>query len=323
MRTEVIELESAVGMLLCAPIFHPSGKKLLAKGHQISEQDIQLLGQEGHQSVPVAVLEDSEIPEDVASKKLAAEAACGTMEIRMSAGGRANLYATGDCCLLVNERLLQRVNASGIVTIATAPNFCHAAAGQRVATVKTAPFAVQRRDFEAAARLVSEEGPILQARPMGDPSIAVLYCDLKNANRARQLFEGIMRSRLERFPKGPGYALACLEQEATVARALQHLLHPRPTLVLVASTTAPAGPDDVVGRAMRQVGCEIESFLAPVEPGNLLLLSYAGGIPVVSAPGCFRSPRPNVVDLILPPLLARYRISATEISTLGHGGLLH
>ena len=323
MRTQVIELESAVGMLLCAAIFHPSGKKLLAKGHQISEEDIKLLGQEGHRRVPVAVLEDNEIPEDEASKKLAAEAACGTMEIRMSAGGRANLYATGHCCLLVDEALLQRVNASGIVTMATAPNFCYAAPGQRVATVKTAPFAVHRPDFEATSRLVREEGPILQARPMGEPSIAVLYCDLNNSDRARRLFEGIMRNRLERFPKGPGYALSCLEEEATVARALKHLLHPRPTVVLVASTTAPAGPDDVVGRAMRHIGCEIESFLAPVEPGNLLLLAYAAGTPVVSAPGCFRSPRPNVVDLILPPLLARYHISAAEISTLGHGGLLH
>ena len=64
------------------------------------------------------------------------------------------------------------------------------------------------------------------------------------------------------------------------------------------------------------------SSTAPVEPGNLLLLCYAGEIPVVAAPGCFRSPRANVVDLVLPPLLARYPLTAAEISTLGHGGLL-
>jgi molybdenum cofactor cytidylyltransferase len=84
----------------------------------------------------------------------------------------------------------------------------------------------------------------------------------------------------------------------------------------------PAGPEDAVGRGISEVGCRLESFLAPVEPGNLLLLAYAGEIPVVAAPGCFRSPKPNVVDLVLPPLLARYPLSAAEISTLGHGGLL-
>jgi molybdenum cofactor cytidylyltransferase len=107
-----------------------------------------------------------------------------------------------------------------------------------------------------------------------------------------------------------------------VARALEHLLRHQPTVVLIASTTAPAGPSDAVGKAIERIGCKLERFLAPVEPGNLLLLAYAGEIPVVAAPGCFRSPKPNVVDLLLPPLLARYRVSAAEVARLGHGGLL-
>ena len=73
-----------------------------------------------------------------------------------------------------------------------------------------------------------------------------------------------------------------------VGRALEHLLRARPTVVLMTSTTAPAEPEDVVGRAMSKVGCAVESFLAPVEPGNLLLLAYCGDVPVVAAPGCFR-----------------------------------
>ena len=81
-------------------------------------------------------------------------------------------------------------------------------------------------------------------------------------------------------------------------------------MILVASTTAPAGPEDVIGQAMARVGGQVERFLAPVEPGNLLLLAYKDDVPIISAPGCFRSAKPNVVDLILPPLLARYRVTA-------------
>jgi molybdenum cofactor cytidylyltransferase len=107
-----------------------------------------------------------------------------------------------------------------------------------------------------------------------------------------------------------------------VSRGLQHLLRSKPSVILVASTTAPAGPEDVVGRAMDKVGGQLERFLAPVEPGNLLLMGYKDDVPVVSAPGCFRSAKPNVVDLVLPPLLARYRVSGWEVACLGHGGLL-
>src|SRR5262249_51700846 len=107
-----------------------------------------------------------------------------------------------------------------------------------------------------------------------------------------------------------------------VAYSLLRLLQSKPTCVLVGSTTAPAGPDDVIGRAMVRIGCQIERFLAPVEAGNLLLLAYKDGIPIVSAPGCFRSAKPNVLDLLLPPMLARYQMSSWDIVGLGHGGLL-
>jgi len=107
-----------------------------------------------------------------------------------------------------------------------------------------------------------------------------------------------------------------------VANSLRHLLRVRPTAVLIASTTAPAGPEDVIGRAMIRAGCRIERFMAPVEPGNLFLLGYKDNVPVVSAPGCFRSAKPNVVDLMLPPMLARYHVSGWEVACLGHGGLL-
>jgi molybdenum cofactor cytidylyltransferase len=170
--------------------------------------------------------------------------------------------------------------------------------------------------------ILRERGPILQARPIRNPSVAVLYSDVTSGDRARQLFENITRQRLERFRVNNHYALACIEDEMTVARSLQHLLKMRPTVIMVASTTAPAGPEDVVGRAMARIGCHIERFLAPVEPGNLFLMGYRDEIPVISAPGCFRSAKPNVVDLVLPPMLARYRVSGWEVACLGHGGLL-
>jgi molybdenum cofactor cytidylyltransferase len=143
-----------------------------------------------------------------------------------------------------------------------------------------------------------------------------------HGDRARQLFENIMRQRVESFGITPSYVLAAQEEEGAVARGLQHLLRAKPAVILVASTTAPAGPDDVIGRAMIRIGCHLERFLAPVEPGNLFLLGYSEEIPIVSAPGCFRSAKPNVVDLVLPPLLARYRVSGWEVACLGHGGLL-
>lgn len=288
----------------------------------LSEEDVRLLETEGLGQVWVTELEEGEVGEDVAVSQAAAELGCGSLEIRLAAGGRANLFAAEDCCVLVDDELLRQINCASSIVISTSPNFQFARAGQRIATVKSAPFAVPRSQLEAVTSILRERGPILQARPIRSPRVAILYTDPLHGDRARQLFEPVVRQRLERFGCQPSYALAVLEEEGAVTRALQHLLRANPTCVLIASTTAPAGPEDTIGQAMSKAGCHLERFLAPVEPGNLMLLAYRNDTPVLSAPGCFRSAKPNVVDLVLPPMLAHYRVSGWEIACLGHGGLL-
>ncbi len=322
MRAQTVDIRQSTGRVLCCTIFRPGGKKLLAKGHVISEEDVQLLATEGLDQVWVTELEEGEVPEDEAVMVVASAMGCGAVEVRPAPGGRANLFATEDCCVLLDDDLLRQINCTSSIVIATATNFSYARAGQRIATVKSAPFAVAQAELDTVRSIVQERGPILQARPIRNPTVAVLYSDPIYGERARQLFENIVRQKLERFGADPNFSLAVVEEDGPIVRALQHLLRAQPSTVLVASTTAPAGPADTVGRAMAQVGCHLEKFLAPVEPGNLLLLGYKDDIPVVSAPGCYRSAKTNVVDLMLPPMLARYRVSGWEIACLGHGGLL-
>jgi hypothetical protein len=322
MRAQTVDVKSSTGRILCCTVFRPGGKKLLAKGHVISEEDVRVLESEGMETIWVTELEEGEVSEDDTVCQVAGEMGCGSFEIRLAAGGRANLVATESCCVLVDDELLKQINCTASVVIATATNFSYAVAGQRIATVKSAPFAVAKDQLEAVIGILRERGPILQARPIRNPSVGVLYSDPISGERARQLFENIMRQRLERFGVNANFVLACTEEENSVARCLQHLLRSKPSVVLVASTTAPAGPEDVVGQAMLKVGAQVERFLAPVEPGNLLLLAYKDEVPIISAPGCFRSAKPNVVDMVLSPLLARYRVTGWEIACLGHGGLL-
>jgi len=303
-------------------VFRPGGKKLLAKGHVISDEDVRVLESEGMESIWVTELEEGEVGEDDAVCQVASEMGCGSFEIRLAAGGRANLLATENCCVLVDDELLKQINCTASVVIATSLNFSYAVAGQRIATVKSAPFAVAKDQLEAVIGILKERGPILQARPVRAPSVGVLYTDPISGERARQLFENIMRQRLERFGVSANFVLSCTEDENSVARCMQHLLRSKPCVILVASTTAPAGPEDIIGQAMLKVGGQVERFLAPVEPGNLLLMSYKDDVPIISAPGCFRSAKPNVVDLVMPPLLARYHVTGWEVACLGHGGLL-
>jgi molybdenum cofactor cytidylyltransferase len=317
-----VDVQSSAGRILCCTIFRPGGRKLLAKGHILSDEDIRLLETEGMQQVWVTELEDGEIGEDDAVMAVAEAMCCGSVEIRLAAGGRANLIATSDCCALIDDELLKQINCTASVVIATVQNYRFMHAGERIATIKSAPFAVAQSQLEAVLSILNERGAILQARPIKDPGVGILYTDPVHGDRARSLFENIVRTRVERFGAKVRYALSAVEEEEQVTRSLQHLIRTKPAAIMIASTTAPAGPEDVVGRAMIKLGAHIERFLAPVEPGNLMLLGYKDDIPIISAPCCFRSAKPNILDLVLPPMLAKYRISGWEIACLGHGGLL-
>src|SRR3978361_734535 len=118
MRAQTIETQQCTGRILSSAIFRPGGKKLLAKGHVLREEDIRILQSEGMDRIWVAELDEDEIPEDQAVCGIAGEMACGCYEIQIAAGGRANLVATEDCCVLVDVELLHQVNCTSGLVIA-------------------------------------------------------------------------------------------------------------------------------------------------------------------------------------------------------------
>jgi molybdenum cofactor cytidylyltransferase len=294
----------------------------MAKGHTLCDKDIHVLQLEGMERIWVAELDENEIQEDEAVCGIAAELACGLYEVRIAPGGKANLSATEKSCVLVDEDLLGQINCTSGLVVATCLNFSLALAGQKIATVKSAPFAVSKADFERSVGMLRERGPLLQARPVQPSTIGVLYCDPATGEQARTMFEPILRQKLANVGARLHIAITVMEREEQVSRGIDYLLGSKVGVVLIASTTVPAGPEDAVGRAMGKAGCLIERYLAPVEPGHLLLLGYKDDVPVVSVPGCFRSLGRTVLDILLPPMMAGYRISAREVARMGHGGLL-
>ena len=58
MRAQTIGVKQSTGRILCCTIFRAGGKKLLAKGHVISDEDARMLETEGMNEVWVTELEE-------------------------------------------------------------------------------------------------------------------------------------------------------------------------------------------------------------------------------------------------------------------------
>jgi hypothetical protein len=87
MKAQTVDVRESTGRILCCTIFRSTGKKLLAKGHVISDDDIRILESEGMQNIWVTELEEGEVGEDDAVCAVASEVGCGCYEIKLAARG--------------------------------------------------------------------------------------------------------------------------------------------------------------------------------------------------------------------------------------------
>src|SRR6266478_878952 len=91
-----VDVTQSTGRVLCCTILRAGGKKLLSKGHVISEEDAQMLQIEGIREVLVIELEAGEIGEDEAVMEVATEISCGSLEIRLAAGSGCAVYGSSE-----------------------------------------------------------------------------------------------------------------------------------------------------------------------------------------------------------------------------------
>jgi molybdenum cofactor cytidylyltransferase len=320
MRTVTIPVEHGAGRALCSTIFRATGRKLLPKGHLLGEEDVKMLLREGLIEIWVTELDPGELLEDPAVWEAAQACTSGAIELKAVAGGRVNVFATEPGALIIDTDALRQVNLSETITIATAAPFSLVAAGERIASIKGRPFAIPAVEF--AHVLQQLHAGVIRVRPIRQARAGVLMTDPLQPDRAVEQFWHVIRQRLDTIPGTSCFYAKSVEEDSALVRSLLHLRNGKPTVILIASTTAPSGPEDAVGRAILTVGGRIERFLVPVEPGNLGLLAYWDGVPVLSAPGCFRSGKPNFLNFVLPPLLAGHPVSSKEIAGMGVGGLL-
>src|SRR3981081_4499797 len=85
-KAQTVRVQESTGRILCSTIFRQGGKKLLAKGNMMSDEDVRLLETEGMDQVWVTELEDGEVGEDDAVMIVSREISCGSLEIRLAAG---------------------------------------------------------------------------------------------------------------------------------------------------------------------------------------------------------------------------------------------
>jgi molybdopterin biosynthesis enzyme len=327
MYQTILPPEEALGHILRHNLADERGHKALSKGHRITPADLPRLRALGIDSLRVAVLEPGDIHEDAAARRLA-KAVCGPGVIAQPpAASRVNLLAEADAIVRVDVERLLRINQIDGLTVATLPNHALVRARKRVATIKIIPFAVPEAALRRAEAIGGQGTGIITLSPLRHHAIGII---LVGSAAARERIERGVAPAIEARIVELGSSILATRyvppDEPAVAAAITNLHAAGADMLIIAGETSIMDRDDVTPQGIRMAGGRIEHYGAPVEPGNLLLLGYldqpGGAIPVLGAPGCVRSRDTNIVDLLLPRLLAGESITRQAIVALGHGGLL-
>jgi molybdenum cofactor cytidylyltransferase len=298
------------------------GSLVLKKGTTIGPAEVEALNRAGVKEVVVVRLEDGEVSEDVAAASIAQAVAGDGVHVERAFTGRANLFAATAGVLVVDRAKVDRINAvDEAITFATLAAYKPVVEGEMIATVKIIPFGVSAKLRDAA--VTAAGGTALKIAPYVVKRVGVVSTLLPGL--AAKVVEKTLRVTAERLAPAGATIIAerrVPHEETALKAAIQELLALGAEMVIVFGASAIADRRDVIPAALSGIGGAIEHFGMPVDPGNLLLLGNAGGVPVLGAPGCARSPVENGFDWVLMRLLAGLKVTRGELTAMGVGGLL-
>ncbi len=298
------------------------GSLVLKKGTTIGPAEVEALNKAGVKDVVVVRLEDGDVSEDVAAGGIAQAIAGEGVDVERAFTGRSNLFAARAGVLVVDRAAVDNINrVDEAITFATLPAFKAVVPGEMIATVKIVPFGIESTLCERA--VAAAKTGRMSVAPYKIKRVGIVSTLLPGL--APKVIEKTLRVTADRL--APAGATIIAERrvphdETALAASIKELLGLGAELVIVFGASAIADRRDVIPAALEEVGGEIEHFGMPVDPGNLLLIGNAGGVPVLGAPGCARSPVENGFDWVLTRLLAGLKVTRADLTGMGVGGLL-
>ena len=322
MKFGAVPVEEAIGATAVHSI--RQADLVLKKGTLIGPKEVAALTAAGVKEIVVARLEPGDISEDQAAAEIAEAAKGEGVHVDRAFTGRCNLFAENAGVLVVDKDAIDGLNRiDEAVTLATLPAFKPVVEGEMIATVKIIPFAVPVEARNRAVAAAAQAKPVIRVAPYKVKKLGIVSTLLPGL--APKVVDKTLKITAARI--APAGATIIAERrvphdEAALAASIKELLGLGAELVIVFGASAIADRRDVIPAAITEIGGAIEHFGMPVDPGNLLLIGSAGGVPVLGAPGCARSPVENGFDWVLMRLLAGLKVTRAELTGMGVGGLL-
>ena len=321
---KVVPVEEAVGMPLAHDITEivPGKHKgpAFRRGHVVRPEDVPKLLDVGKVHLYIMELEEGELHEEEAARRLAGAAAGPHIRLTDPVEGRVNLVAEIAGLMKVDTELLNRFNALGDLILATLPSNSYVKKGDVLAGTRTIPVVV-KEDLVKKAEAICKKKPIVAILPIPSRRVHLIVTGSEVfTGRIKDGFGPVVRRKVEEMGSHLEAVKLAPDDPAKIAAHIKDSLKAGAELVFVSGGMS-VDPDDLTPEGIRQSGASVECHGFPVLPGSMFLLAYLKETPILGLSGCVMHDPVTALDLLLPRLLAGEKISRSDIITLGHGGL--
>lgn len=322
-----VNTEEAIGMIVAHDMTKvvPGEYKgaRFKKGHVISEEDIPELLAMGKEHIYVIELEKDELHEDEAALRLALATVGEGLSYDVPREGKINPVALYRGLVSINIPLLNEINSTGDIVIATIHNHMVCEPATPVAGMRVIPLTIQADRIKQVEELCNREGKVLQMVPLPERRTGIVVTGSEVfKGRIKDAFTDIVEKKVKALGSIVVFKTIVPDDIKLIAQAVSQAIAEGSEAVFVCGGMS-VDPDDVTRMGIAEAGAITEFYGVPLLPGSMTLYAKLEGKSIMGVPACVLHSPATAFDVLLPRVLAGEQITREDVSKLGHGGLCH
>lgn len=323
---KIIPIEEAVGHKLSHELtgIVPGKNENITylRGYTVKAEDVEVLKNMGKYHVKVIEENSSLIHENDAAVMMGEKAFGQGVLMCSPKEGKVHAFAEDKGVVVTSRKILKSINLISGMKLAARKKYTIVEKGEKVATFSITPLEIEKELLDKGINLLDK--PVISVLPLHSLRIGVV-------TTGSEVYEGRIEDAFLPYLKGKFdvYGYEVLEQsivpddQALIKGAIDDFLERDFDLIVLTGGLSVDADDFTLKTVLDHEKVEMITYGSPVFPGAMFMAAYYDErTPLIGLPAGLLRGGMSILDLVMPLLLAKIRITRNFIAGLGDGGLL-
>jgi len=291
------------------------------KGHIIREEDIEPLRNIGKNNIYIFEKDEGDYHENDGALKLAQSVAGENIDLTTAKEGKVTLLANKRGLLKINLCGLEEINEIEGIILATKYQGAVVKPGDKIAAGKIIPLLIKEDNIKQIELVEEKYDKIIHVLPFEPLRVGILVTGSEvYYGRIKDAFAPVLQSKIEYFGGTVIQTSFVPDDLEKIKAEIQELIKAGSEVVMVTGGMS-VDPDDLTPTALASIATEVITYGSPVLPGAMFMMAYHKDIPMIGIPACGMYNKITVLDLVLPYIFSREKVTKKMVIGKAHGGL--